>query len=205
MSTALDSRTSPTLLGRLRLVPTDQVAWGEFVKRYGPKIYAWCRRWHLQEADAQDVTQDVLLRLAGKMRDFTYDPSRSFRGWLKTLARHAWSDFVEHQGRPGRRSVGSEALERLQAVEAYEDWLQRLEEEFDQELLDEAMARVRLRVNPRTWEAFRLLALDGWSGAQAADQLHMRVAAVHKARSNVQKLLREEIRRLEGLDQEDES
>ena len=33
-----------------------------------------------QEADAKDVTQMVLVRLAERMRTFAYDPSKSFRG-----------------------------------------------------------------------------------------------------------------------------
>ena len=86
-----ESRTSASLLARLRQAPADQEAWAEFVDHYGPKVYGWCRHWRLQEADAQDVTQDLLLKLAGKMQDFAYDPARSFRAWLKTLARHAWS------------------------------------------------------------------------------------------------------------------
>ena len=49
--------TSPTLLGRLGCVPTDQAAWGAFAERYGRKIYGWCRHWQVQEADAEDVTQ----------------------------------------------------------------------------------------------------------------------------------------------------
>jgi len=48
-----------------------------FVEHYGSKIYEWCRRWNLQEADAQDVTQNVLLKLAEKMRDFEYEPVRA--------------------------------------------------------------------------------------------------------------------------------
>jgi RNA polymerase sigma-70 factor (ECF subfamily) len=66
-------------LGRLRHAPADQSAWGEFVDRYGRKIYGWCRHWGLQEPDAEDVTQDVLLKLAEKMRTFAYDASDSFR------------------------------------------------------------------------------------------------------------------------------
>ena len=46
------SRTSVTLLGRLRSDPQDQVAWSDFVGRYGPKILQWCRGWGLQEFDA---------------------------------------------------------------------------------------------------------------------------------------------------------
>jgi RNA polymerase sigma-70 factor (ECF subfamily) len=76
--------------------------------------------------------------------------------------------------------------------------LQRLEEEFDRELLEEAMARVRLRVAPQTWEAFRLTALEGRPGAEAADLIPMQVAQVFVAKRRVQKLLQEEVARLNG-------
>src|SRR5437868_2059722 len=101
MDSTSGGRTSATLLGRQRQAPTDQAAWGEFVDRYGPRIYAWCRRWHLQEADAQDVTQAVLVRLAEKISTFDYDPGRSFRGWLKTLTRHARDDLRQAHQRHG--------------------------------------------------------------------------------------------------------
>src|SRR5262245_7172400 len=101
------SRTSLTLLGRLRQAPFDEAAWSVFVARYGPKIYGWCRRWNLPEADAEDVTQNVLVTLARKMGTFEYDPSRSFRAWLKTLTQHAWSDYLAQRERPGRGSGDS--------------------------------------------------------------------------------------------------
>src|SRR5215472_12067762 len=116
-----DSETRITLLGRLRRDPTNQEAWAEFVEHYGSKIYGWCRKWHLQEADAQDVTQNVLLKLAQKLREFTYDPSRSFRAWLKTLTRHAWSDFVESRQRPGLGSGDSAVQEVLGTIAARDD------------------------------------------------------------------------------------
>ena len=78
--------TSVTLLTQLRQAPSDQAAWGVFVERYGRHIYRWCREWKLQDADAEDVTQEILAKLARKLHAFAYDPSRSFRGWLKTLA-----------------------------------------------------------------------------------------------------------------------
>src|SRR5437660_3092468 len=115
------TKTSATLVARLRQVPPDQAAWGEFTERYGRKIYGWCRKWNLQEADAQDVTQNVLLRLAQKLREFTYDPSRSFRAWLKTLTHHAWSDFIESRQRPGLGSGDSRVGDMLRSVAARED------------------------------------------------------------------------------------
>jgi DNA-directed RNA polymerase specialized sigma24 family protein len=60
------------------------------------------------------------------------------------------------------------------------------------------MARVRLRVQPHTWQAFQLLALEGRSGAEVAAQLNMKVATVFVARSKVQKMIQEEVRQLEG-------
>jgi RNA polymerase sigma-70 factor (ECF subfamily) len=92
-----------------------------------------------------------------------------------------------------------EVLMRLQSVQARDDLVRQLEEEFDRELLEEAMVRVRLRVQPRTWDAFRLLAVEGWSGAQAAEKLSMKVATIFVAKSKVQKLLHEEIHKLDGL------
>ena len=60
------------------------------------------------------------------------------------------------------------------------------------------MARVRQRVAPHTWEAFRLLTFEGQSGAEVAPRVGMQVTMVYVAKSKVQKLLREEIDALEG-------
>ena len=191
------TKTSATLLTRLRQVPPDQAAWGEFTERYGRKIYGWCRRWNLQESDAQDVTQNVLLKLAAKMQTFDYDPAQSFRGWLKTVARNAWNDYCDSRPRTAATG-GSEAVQLLHTVEARENLVDRLAEEFDRELLDEASARIRQRVTPRTWRAFEMLAYEGHSGAETAKALDMKVATAFVARSKVQKFLQEEMRHLEG-------
>src|SRR6516225_6538449 len=197
MDSASSLRTSASLLGRIRQDPNDQAAWADFVRRYGPKIYGWCQQWHLQEADAQDVTQNVLLKLAAKLRTFVYDPAQSFRGWLRTLTEHALSDFVADRRRPGLGSGDSRVVEMLETVEAHTDLLDRLKDEFDREVLEEALSRAQMRVPHQRWEAFRLTALDGLSGAEAAQRLNMKVATVFTAKSKVQKVVQEEIRRLE--------
>jgi RNA polymerase sigma-70 factor (ECF subfamily) len=197
MSAASESRTSPTLLGLLRRDPTDQAAWARFVDRYGPAIYRWCRQYRLQEADAEDVTQAVLLRLAKKMYDFAYDPTKSFRRWLRTLTQHALSDFWQAQQKTGRGSGDNGAQEWLDTVEARQDLAARLEDEYDQELLEAAIARVRLRVAPHRWELFRLMAMDGLSGAEAAAKVGMPVATAYSVRHKVQAILTEELRRLD--------
>jgi RNA polymerase sigma-70 factor (ECF subfamily) len=189
--------THVSLLARLGQGPTDESAWREFVDQYAPTIYGWCRRRGLQEADAQDVTQTVLAILARRMKTFTYDPSARFRGWLHTVTRHAWSAFVEARQRAPRTGADSAALE---TVEAREDLVQHLEQRFDLELLELATASVRERVEPRTWEAFRLTAVEQVSAADAAAKLNMKIATVYVARSKVQKMIRAEVQRLEGGD-----
>jgi RNA polymerase sigma-70 factor (ECF subfamily) len=197
MREAANSETRVTLLLRLRGDPGDAEAWAEFVGHYGDKILGWCRAWGLQDADARDVTQTVLLKLAARMRDFAYDPEKSFRAWLKTVARHAWLAFREQQGRPGGGSGDSRVLEQLHSVAAGEDLLKRLEEGFDRELLEEAVRRVRSRVEPRTWEAFRLTAEEGLSGAEASARTGLRASQVYVAKSRVHQMLQEEVRNLE--------
>jgi RNA polymerase sigma factor (sigma-70 family) len=193
----LGSKTSPTLLGRLRQQPDDQAAWDEFVERYGRKILGWCRQRKLQETDAEDVAQMVLLNLAARMRTFAYDPSKTFRGWLRVLTQHAWSDFVDARRRAGPGKGGQESVE-LQSLEARDDLVASLEEQFDHEILEEATMRVRLRVAPQTWEAYRLTAVESLTGAQAAKRLGMQVATVFQAKGRVQKLLQQEVAKLEG-------
>src|SRR5436309_944375 len=90
-------KTSTKLLQSLRATPADQAAWAEFVASYAKMIYGWCRRWKVQDADAADITQTVLLRVSRKIGAFSYDQTRSFRGWLKTLTYHAWQDHVQRR------------------------------------------------------------------------------------------------------------
>ncbi len=190
------SATSASLLVRLRQSPAEPTAWAEFVQRYGGRIDTWCRRWGLQAADAQDVSQDVLLKLTHAMQAFRYDPSLKFRSWLKTVVHHAWQDLVR-----GRRliAIGGDAGpdDPMNSLEARDDLAAHVTVAYEQELLQRALERVRQRVQPQTWSAFHLTTFEGLSGAEAAVRLGMPVTSVYKAKSNVQKLLESEVRELE--------
>ena len=192
-------KTSLTLLGRLGRDPRDQAAWSDFVARYGPRILRWCRGWGLQESDAEDVTQEVLLKLNRRMSRFVYDPSGSFRAWLKTLTHHAWRDLADERRRSGLGGGDPRVEELLSSLESGDDLAEQLDAEFRWEVMDRAMERVRHRVSGRTWDAFRLSALEGASGADVAARLGMKIARVYGARSEVQGMIREEVCNLEGL------
>jgi RNA polymerase sigma factor (sigma-70 family) len=188
-TTGLSTRAS--LLIRLQGNTPDQAAWDQFVNMYGRQIMLWCRRWKLQEADAQDVTQIVLLELAKYLPNFDYDPTRSFRSYLRTVTEHAWSKFISQQQRSVRGSGGTMALDLLQTVAARDDLAKRMADAYDQEMLQIAMDEVRGRVEKHTWDAFQLTAQEQLPAEIVARQLGIRIGTVYRARSVVQNMLRE--------------
>jgi RNA polymerase sigma factor (sigma-70 family) len=189
--------TSISLMARLNGEAGSDDAWDEFVRVYGPHVIQWCRGHGLAEADALDVSQDVLLRFWRRAAEFQYDPAQTLRGYLRRMVLSAVSDWAEQLRRVGR--VGrQESLESLlENLPARDDLAARLERAFDTELLAIAMREVEERVQPRTWEAFRLLALEGRSGADVAERLGMEVNTAYVARAKVQRMIREVISRLD--------
>jgi RNA polymerase sigma-70 factor (ECF subfamily) len=196
MSDTPGGDTRPSLLARI--AGRDEEAWGEFDSRYRPLILAWCRSHGLQESDAEEVVQRVMLRLVEKMRAFVYDSDGSFRAWLMTLTRHAWCELEREQGRPGQGSGDSAVARLVESQEAREDLVARLAEQFDLDLLEEARCRVRRRVEPATWQAYALTAEEGRTGAEAAARTGLHVEQVYVAKCRVLKLLTEEVQRLQG-------
>lgn len=192
------SLTSITLLGRLRDDSDNEAAWTAFVEQYAPRILQWCRRWNLQQADAEDITQAVLIKLAGVMKDFQYDPTLTFRGWLHTVTRRTVTDFFRQRSGKTVASGGIAAEEQIESVEAKQDLIERLRETFDLELADAAMQLVRARVTPQRWQAYELTAIKQQSAAEVSQQLGMRVATVYTAKIKIQRMLREEIERLQS-------
>jgi len=79
--------TNASLVLRLR-DPRDETAWCEFVQIYQPMIYNLLRRKGFQDADASELTQDVLLVVMRAVQRWEPQPQRgSFRGWLVTITR----------------------------------------------------------------------------------------------------------------------
>src|SRR5437867_340080 len=105
--------TRASLLVRIR-DPRDGVAWSQFVDLYAPLVYAFARKQGLQDADAADLTQDVLRSVAGAVGELVYDPKRgSFRGWLFTVARNKLRNFLAAQKRQVRGSGDTGVNESL--------------------------------------------------------------------------------------------
>jgi RNA polymerase sigma-70 factor (ECF subfamily) len=201
MGEPAEARTGSTLLTLVRN-PADPQAWEAFVERYTPLVAGWCRRWQLQNADVQDITQEVMLKLARHLRKFPYDPAKGhFRGWLLTVTRNVWRDWHDSRRRAGLPSGDPQMQRLLEEQEDKSGLADALDQGFLAELFEEAQARVQLRVSRETWQVFQLLVLEEWSGADVAAKLQMKVATVYTAKNRVQKMLQEEIRKLGGFNE----
>jgi RNA polymerase sigma-70 factor (ECF subfamily) len=189
--------TGPTLLVLLR--DYSEQAWAAFVGRYGPRIHQWCRGWGLQVTDADDVTQQVLIKLYQKLRDFRYDRAKgTFRSWLKTVTLHVWQDYLDSQKRLGARGAGgSGAQEAINAAAARPDLWEALSEAYDLELLEEAKARTRLQVSERDWRIFEEFTLRNRPGAEVAAELNVTQANVFVIAGRVMKKVKATVQALQ--------
>ena len=190
--------TRPSLLVRIR-DPQDREAWRQFVALYAPLIHGLCRQRGLQDADAADLTQEVLRTVTAAAPGLVYDPARgSFRGWLYTVTCNRIHDFRDSRLNRERGS-GDSATYRLLAVQpAPDNEADRWEHDYQRHLFALAAEQVRDSFEEATWRAFWLIAVEGKSGAEASQALGLSVGAVYVAKSRVMARLKKQIQQIEG-------
>lgn len=158
----------------------------------------WCLASGLQEADASDVAQEVLVRFWKQAGTFRYDPSKRFRGYLRRIVISAISDSHRRIHEECAVATSGEFQALFGSLQARTDLIARIEAAYDMELFDLATQDVRSRVQPQTWEPFRMLALEQRAVKEVAAKLGMSIGSAYKARSNVQKMIQDVLQRLEG-------
>ena len=187
--------TRVTLLARLRDAE-DAGAWSQFHQIYGPVIYRYARRRGLQDADAADLTQDVLRAVSQSIDRFEYDPQRGrFRSWLFTVSRYTLSRFRRTSSREVTGTGDSDNLAKLNQHPDNQDQTQ-WDREYDQRLFEIAAERVKTRVKPVTWRAFWMTAIDGRDPNEVARELDLSLGGVYVARSRVTAHLRESVQQI---------
>jgi RNA polymerase sigma factor (sigma-70 family) len=190
--------TQPSLLIRLRDAG-DERAWSEFTEIYGPLVYQLARRKGLQEADAQDLAQDVFRAVARAIDRYDPDPTRgSFRGWLARIAGNLIINLLAAQRRHPR-GTGDTDMQRL--MEAQPDPTGEesalFEAEYRRRLLGWAADRVRPLFSDAVWQAFWQTGVEGKPADEVASALGMSVGTVYQYKSRVVVRIRREIERVD--------
>ncbi|WP_165250894.1 sigma-70 family RNA polymerase sigma factor [Paludisphaera soli] len=186
------ARTDRSLLERVRS-RDDHEAWAAFLAEYVPRIRAWCRRPGLGEEAVDELIQRVLVRLASRMRSFAYDPSKTFRGWLRRVVGNEVCDYLREAG-AAARPLPPEYDPPAPAAATFG----LLDDEPDHPLFERARAiqkAVRAGVSETTWAVFRRCAIDDEPMAEVARDLGMSFAAVYMAVRRVGRKLAEQGRR----------
>src|SRR5690242_10915056 len=91
--------TSLSLLDRLRQ-RHDASAWQQFVELYTPLLFCWANRAGLRGQDAADLVQEAMLQFVRTLSEFTYEPGKSFRGWLRTVLLNRHRDRLRRHQLP---------------------------------------------------------------------------------------------------------
>ncbi len=212
----LDEEFIPTrnsLLTRLKDWE-DQEGWRRFFDTYWKLIYGTAIKAGLSHAEAEDVVQETVVAVARKMESFKYDPALgSFKGWLLNLTRWRIGDQFRKRGvewKPPAPSSGekpptpsSDETSRTSTVERIPDeaslkldaiW----EEEWQKNLWDAAIARVKLKVSGKQYQMFDLYVLKDWSVADVVSTLGVTEFQVYKAKSRIARLIKREVKYLEA-------
>jgi RNA polymerase sigma-70 factor (ECF subfamily) len=186
-------KTRASLLVRLR-DHQDAEAWRQFVQIYAPLVYRLCRRKGLQDADAADLTQEVLRHVSAAVGRLEYDPQRGlFRSWLFTLAHRKLCDFFRQRARQAHGS-GDSATQAILAEQPAPEEELAWNQGHEQRTFAWAAEQIRDQVALNTWQAFWLTAVHNRDSQEVAHELGMTVAAVYLAKSRVMARLKEQVR-----------
>jgi RNA polymerase sigma-70 factor (ECF subfamily) len=190
------NETRQSLLLRAQTGEAD--AWKDLTTLYRPLILAWLNRQSVPASDLEDLSQEVLLTVVKHLPDFQHSGHRgAFRAWLRTIVCSRTTDYWRALDARTQARGGSGAIAALQAMADPDSELNRQwDEEHDRYVLHCLLDLVEEEFEPVTLQAFRRLALDGVSGAEAARELGLSVAAVYVAKSRVLARIRQEA---EGL------
>ena len=186
----------------LRLPSADDAeAWREFVSIYEPFVYRFARRGGLQDADACELVQNVMLSVARAVGRWKPDhPRGRFRTWLFRIARNQLLDVLAKQQRTIAARGGSGLLELLQTSKSAAAVEQTLRFEHRQTLFQWAADRVKSSVKDVTWKAFWMTAVEELAPEAVARELGLTAGAVYIARSRVLARLRDAVKQWEDND-----
>jgi RNA polymerase sigma-70 factor (ECF subfamily) len=178
----------------LRAQTGETVAWKDLTDLYHPLILGWLTRQGVPARDLEDLSQEVLLSVVQHLPGFEHSGRRgAFRAWLRTIVCSRAADYWRAMDVGTQARGGSGATAALQEIADPDSALNRQwDEEHDRYVVRCLLTMVESEFEPITLRAFQRLALDAVSGALAAQELGLSVAAVYAAKSRVLARIRQE-------------
>ena len=185
--------TSLSLLARVRQ-SGDRQSWERLAQLYAPLLRRWLKAYEVQEADADDLIQEVLTAVVRELPQFDHNQrTGAFRTWLRRILVNRLRNFWRARQQRPLAAGGSSVLQRLHELEDETSDASRLwAADHDREVVARLMELIRSDFLPKTWEAFHRQMFDGQRADQVAAELGMPLSSVYVARSRVLSALRRE-------------
>lgn len=185
--------TSPSLLLRIR-DPDDQAAWEEFVSIYSVIVRDYCYQRRLQQADIDDVSQEVMMSVSTAIKRFEYDPEKGrFRAWLGTIAANCIkARFTKSNGKSVPTVFADEFILNGECSDPDADWISV----FSEHIVRTACRRIRNDFTEKTWECFDANWIKNEEATEIAERLGIPVHSVYVNKSRVLKRLETEVKTL---------
>jgi RNA polymerase sigma-70 factor (ECF subfamily) len=185
--------TSLSLLERLRQSPENE-GWNRLADLYTPLIRAWLRRYDVQDSDANDLVQEVLLAISKDLGKFEHaGRPGAFRGWLKAILVNRLRKFWRSRDRRPLTQAGSDIDARLAQLDDPTSEMSLIwNREHDQYVLRQLLALAEPHFARTTWTAFCRVALDGARPDVVAEEMGISRNAVIVAKCRVLSRLRQE-------------
>lgn len=182
--------TQETLLMRLQ---KNMDSWDEFTLAYERYIYLIIRAMRINHHDAEDLTQNVLLKVWKNISEYQYNPDHArFRTWLSRICRNQVIDFIRRQKteHTKREKNYSEIEEITQPqVEAL------AEEEWKAHVSTAAWDNIQKDFKSEATTCFEMIN-DGLAVADIAKKLNLSESSVYVYSKRVRDQLVSEVRRL---------
>lgn len=163
--------------------------WDEFTAIYRPLIYRVAVAKGLQHADAEDLTQDVLLVVRRSVN--SYDSTRaSFRSWLYAITRNLVVNHLTRRREPAG-SGDSRIAQLISQQPGQGDTATLFRLEYRRACFQRAAEQAESEFHDDTWQAFWRTAVQQESIGRVAAELGKTNGAVRVARSRVLGRLRQ--------------
>ena len=190
-----DTRNS--LIARLSN-SADTDAWYEFSQVYRPMIVRIGLAKGLQQADAEDLAQRVLVSVSGAIERWEPDGKAKFRTWLKRITDNAVLNALTRT-KPDR-AAGSTSMTELLGNISHQEGpdSELLELEYRREIFQWAARKIRAEFTDTTWEAFWLTAVESKPAEEVGRLLGRNRGSIYTARSRVMRRLIQQIELFES-------
>jgi RNA polymerase sigma-70 factor (ECF subfamily) len=200
--------TRQTLLKRLRDLDDSQ-SWREFFEIYWRLIYTVAVRAGLSDAEAQDVVQETVISLSRHIEQFEYDPKRgSFKNWLLKMTRWRILDHIRKRDNE-RKHLGRRAEEEAAGTTVRTSTVDRIpdpqgdgltalwETEWQKNLLEAAMERVKGQVEARHFQVFYFSVVKQQPVPAVARMFGLSAAQVYVIKHRVSAQIQKQLKLLE--------